>query len=84
LRQYFDAAGQMFEASITVHPADRFAATMKLQRSAPDGGCPDTCQLVSKLGKRQLPHSMNMYSMALVEHQVAYWATHYRMTNSPF
>jgi len=25
----------MFEASITVHPADRFAATMKLQRSAP-------------------------------------------------
>ncbi|MBL0284882.1 MAG: hypothetical protein IPQ01_13885 [Zoogloea sp.] len=35
LRQYFDAAGQMFEASITVHPADRFAVTMKLQRSAP-------------------------------------------------
>jgi DNA-binding GntR family transcriptional regulator len=35
LRQYFDAAGQMFEASITVHPADRFAVAMKLQRSGP-------------------------------------------------
>jgi DNA-binding GntR family transcriptional regulator len=35
LRQYFDAAGQMFEASITVHPADRFAVAMKLQRSSP-------------------------------------------------
>lgn len=35
LRQYFDASGQMFEASITVHPADRFAVAMKLQRSAP-------------------------------------------------
>ena len=34
LRQYFDAAGQMFEASITVHPADRFAVAMRLQRSA--------------------------------------------------
>lgn len=35
LRQYFDAAGQMFEASITVHPAERFAVAMTLQRSAP-------------------------------------------------
>lgn len=35
LRQYFDAAGQMFEASVTVHPADRFAVAMSLQRSAP-------------------------------------------------
>ncbi len=34
LRQYFDAAGQMFEASVTVHPADRFAVAMRLQRSA--------------------------------------------------
>lgn len=34
LRQYFDAAGQIFEVSLTVHPADRFAVAMRLQRSA--------------------------------------------------
>lgn len=34
LRQYFDAAGQIFEVSVTVHPADRFAVAMRLQRSA--------------------------------------------------
>jgi DNA-binding GntR family transcriptional regulator len=33
LRQYFDAAGQIFEVSVTVHPADRFAVAMRLQRS---------------------------------------------------
>lgn len=32
-RQYFDAAGQVFEVSVTVHPADRFAVAMRLQRS---------------------------------------------------
>ena len=35
LRQYFDAAGRIFEASLTVHPGDRFAVAMRLQRSAP-------------------------------------------------
>ena len=34
VRQYLDAAGQMFEVSVTVHPADRFAVAMRLQRSA--------------------------------------------------
>lgn len=34
VRQYFDAAGTLAEASVTVHPADRFAVAMKLQRSA--------------------------------------------------
>ena len=33
LRHYFDAAGQLFEASVTVHPADRFSVAMRLQRS---------------------------------------------------
>lgn len=33
LRQYFDAAGQIFEVSVTVHPSDRFAVAMRLQRS---------------------------------------------------
>lgn len=33
LRQYVDAAGQVFEVSRSVHPADRFAVTMRLQRS---------------------------------------------------
>ena len=33
VRWYLDAAGQVFETSVTVHPADRFAVTMRLQRS---------------------------------------------------
>jgi DNA-binding GntR family transcriptional regulator len=33
LRWYFDAAGQVFEISATVHPADRFSVAMRLQRS---------------------------------------------------
>ena len=33
VRQYFDAAGQIFEVSVTVHPSDRFAVAMRLQRS---------------------------------------------------
>lgn len=33
LRHYVDAAGQVFEVSRSVHPADRFAVTMRLQRS---------------------------------------------------
>lgn len=35
VRQYFDGAGALVEASVTVHPADRFAVAMRLQRSAP-------------------------------------------------
>lgn len=35
VRQYFDGAGAMVEASVTVHPAERFAMAMKLRRSAP-------------------------------------------------
>jgi GntR family transcriptional regulator len=35
VRQYFDAAGSICEASVTVHPANRFAVAMRLQRSAP-------------------------------------------------
>ncbi|MFC5302848.1 GntR family transcriptional regulator [Azospira restricta] len=34
LRRYLDAAGQVFEVSLTVHPADRFALSMQLKRSA--------------------------------------------------
>lgn len=33
VRQYFDATGAICEASVTVHPADRFAVAMRLQRS---------------------------------------------------
>ncbi|MEJ8822373.1 GntR family transcriptional regulator [Variovorax humicola] len=33
VRRYFDADGEMFEASVTVHPADRFSVSMRLQRS---------------------------------------------------
>lgn len=33
VRQYFDASGKIFEASVTVHPSDRFAVAMRLQRS---------------------------------------------------
>jgi DNA-binding GntR family transcriptional regulator len=35
VRQYFDTSGAMCEASVTVHPANRFAVAMRLQRSAP-------------------------------------------------
>jgi len=34
VRQYFDAAGAICEASLTVHPAERFAVARRLQRSA--------------------------------------------------
>jgi DNA-binding GntR family transcriptional regulator len=34
VRQYFDAAGQIIEVSVTIHPSDRFALAMRLQRSA--------------------------------------------------
>jgi len=34
VRRYFDVTGELFEASVTVHPADRFAVSMRLQRSA--------------------------------------------------
>lgn len=33
VRQYFDAAGTLFEVTVTVHPADRFAIATKLERS---------------------------------------------------
>lgn len=33
VRRYFDAAGQVFEVSVTVHPAERFSVSMRLQRS---------------------------------------------------
>ena len=33
IRRYYDVAGELFEASVTVHPADRFAVTMRLERS---------------------------------------------------
>lgn len=35
LRRYRDAAGWIFEASISLHPADRFAYRMRLQRARP-------------------------------------------------
>lgn len=34
LRRYRDAAGWLFEASVSLHPADRFAYRMRLTRSA--------------------------------------------------
>jgi DNA-binding GntR family transcriptional regulator len=34
VRRYLDSAGEMFEASVTVHPADSFSVSMRLQRSA--------------------------------------------------
>ena len=34
IRRYYDVAGELFEASVTVHPADRFAVTMRLHRSS--------------------------------------------------
>ena len=33
VRQYLDAARHVFEASVTVHPSDRFAVAMRLERS---------------------------------------------------
>jgi GntR family transcriptional regulator len=33
VRRYFDAAGKVFEVSVTVHRADRFLVSMRLQRS---------------------------------------------------
>ncbi|MET0962395.1 MAG: GntR family transcriptional regulator [Noviherbaspirillum sp.] len=33
IRSYLDAAGQVFEVSVSVHPADRFSVTMQLKRS---------------------------------------------------
>ncbi|MDM0066249.1 GntR family transcriptional regulator [Variovorax sp. J31P207] len=32
LRQYFDAEGEVFEISVSVHPADRFSVSMRLTR----------------------------------------------------
>lgn len=34
VRRYVDAAGETFEVSVTVHPADSFSVSMRLQRSA--------------------------------------------------
>jgi len=34
VRRYLDAAGQAFEVSVTVHPAERFSVSMRLQRSS--------------------------------------------------
>lgn len=33
VRRYFDAAAQVFEEFVTVHPAERFSVSMRLQRS---------------------------------------------------
>ncbi len=33
VRSYFDASGHVFEVSVTVHPAERFSLSMRLQRS---------------------------------------------------
>ena len=32
LRRYLDSAGEVFEISITIHPADRFTFSIRLQR----------------------------------------------------
>lgn len=32
VRRYFDAQGDMFETSVSVHPADRFSVSMRLRR----------------------------------------------------
>ncbi|EON20796.1 hypothetical protein ASL20_21010 [Cupriavidus necator] len=34
VRRYMDAAGETFEVSVTVHPADSFSVSMRLQRSS--------------------------------------------------
>ncbi len=33
VRRYLDMAGQIFEASVTFHPAERFSLSMRLRRS---------------------------------------------------
>lgn len=33
VRRYLDASGQVFEVSVTVHPAERFSVSMRLKRS---------------------------------------------------
>lgn len=33
VRRYLDAAGDLFEVSVSVHPADRFSVSMRLQRA---------------------------------------------------
>jgi DNA-binding GntR family transcriptional regulator len=38
VRRYLDAAGHVFEVSNTVHPAERFAVSMRLLRSDNQGG----------------------------------------------
>lgn len=35
VRRYLDADGETFEMSISVHPAERFSVSMRLQRAAP-------------------------------------------------
>lgn len=34
VRRYYDASAQLFETTLTIHPADRFAISMQLKRSA--------------------------------------------------
>ncbi len=45
VRRYLDAAGQVFEVSNTVHPAERFAVSMRLLRSENHGGKGDESRL---------------------------------------
>ena len=45
VRRYLDAAGQVFEVSNTVHPAERFAVSMRLLRSESHGGKGDESRL---------------------------------------
>lgn len=33
VRRYIDSAGETFEVSISVHPAERFSVSMRLKRS---------------------------------------------------
>jgi DNA-binding GntR family transcriptional regulator len=33
VRRYFDAAGHVFEITVTIHPAERFTFSMELNRS---------------------------------------------------
>jgi len=33
VRRYLDMAGQIFEVSVTYHPAERFSVSMRLRRS---------------------------------------------------
>ena len=41
VRRYLDAAGHVFEISETMHPAERFAVSMRLLRSENQGGRAD-------------------------------------------